>query len=403
MSAAASIAIESGFSVSGCDLNIDTPYISSLKKQQIKIHSGNSRTHINKDTQLVVSPAALFDKQNEEVKSAKNVITWQKFLGEYIAQNKITICISGTHGKSTTTALVAEVLEEAGFDPTVMIGAKVNKWLKNYKVGKGNYLVLESDEFFDNFLNYSPDIIILTNIEFDHPDYFNDEKQLFESFKKYVGNLKGLKILIYNEEDNGIKKLFKIIRKDMKLIPYVKPKSKIKINLLGDHNQSNAQAVIKLSQVLKIDKKIVNKVFKNFKGIGRRMEVLHSNKVTIIDDYAHHPTAIKKTLKALRDKYPNNKIKAIIEPHSYSRTKATLSLYKDAFLDADEIYVTQIFKARDSEDFGVSSQDIISISKNKNIKGFDISKLQINDGDIVIVMGAGESYKIAKNLAEKYK
>lgn len=407
MSAVANLAIEAGFQVSGCDQNTDTPYISSLKNKKIRIYKGNSKSHLDNDTQLIISPAATFS-DNKEVKAAKKPITWQNFLGENLAKDKITICIAGTHGKSTTTALTARVFEEAGFDPSVMIGAKVNAWGTNYRSGKGEYFIIESDEFYDNFLNYSPDVIILNNIEFDHPDYFKSESQLFSSFKKHIESLKGLKTLIYNKDDLGNKKLIKLIDKNIlkniTLIPFsIKNKKKINVNLIGEHNQANALAVIKLSEVFNVDKKIVQTTLKNFRGIGRRMEIIFSKGPIIIDDYAHHPTAIRKTLKALREKYPKNTVHAIIEPHSFSRTKATLPLYKNAFESADYVYIAPIFKGRDTEDFGINEESIIKMANHKNISKYDHDEFKANKNDVIIVMGAGNSYKIARELVKKHE
>src|SRR3989304_2759387 len=179
MSGVALIAKAQRYGVSGCDINIDTPYIKKIKDLQVPIFKGQDQKHLNGIDILAVTPAIFFQNaDNPELKEGKKrkiVMTWQEFLGKYLQKGKKVVCIAGTHGKSTTTAMAALLFEKAGLDPRVMIGATVNEWGANYRVGKSDVFITEADEFFDNFLNYHPDVIILNNIEFDHPDYFKDE------------------------------------------------------------------------------------------------------------------------------------------------------------------------------------------------------------------------------------
>lgn len=431
MSGVAMIAHSLGYEVTGCDLNTNTPYIEDLKKTGIKIFDGHNENHLNDIDIVAVSPSVYFQNYNHpEVLKAKKedkIMTWQKFLGEYLQKGKKVICIAGTHGKSTTTAMASLLFEQSNLDPSVMIGANIKEWNSNYRVGKSNVFITEADEFFNNFLNYSPDIIILNNIEFDHPDFFKDEKQMFESFGKFILNLKSDKILIYNEDDEGIQKLFKLIGEDnlnkLNLHGYTTGGKKIKLDkdktefevdgdkfilkILGKFNVSNALGVISLAKLFGIPTDKIKKSLGDFTGIGRRMELIGDrNGTKIYDDYAHHPTAIKETLKALRQKYPDKKILAIIEPHTFSRTKALLPLYKNSFNEANEVIIAPIFKSRDTENFGINSDSIVKVSNHKNIKNFNsfdeiktyVSK---NKYDVIIVMGAGESYKLSREIYER--
>lgn len=433
MSGVALIAKARGYEVTGCDLENQNVYIEKLKKEGVPVLIGHNADHLDEGDLLVVTPAAYYQNKNHpEIKKAKaqrRLITWQEFLGKFLHKNQKVICIAGTHGKSTTTAMIGLLLERAGLDPSVVIGANVKEWNANFRVGAGEYFVTEADEFYDNFLNYEPNIIILNNIEFDHPDYFKNEKAILESFKKFILRLKEEKVLIYNQDDIGIKKLFRIIPQktleSMKLIGYSTSVKNLKLDkkvtrfstngeefqlkILGKYNVLNALGVIKTGSVLKISPKVIKKVISSFNGIARRMELIGKPRgVFVYDDYAHHPTAIRETLKGLRQRYPHNKIWAIVEPHTFSRTKALLPLYKGCFKDADKVVIAPIFKSRDSNDFGIDGNSIVSVANHKSIsyidsfdKIVDFLKANIQKSDVIIIMGAGVSYKLARDLVQK--
>lgn len=395
MSGIASLAAKMDYEVNGCDLKME----------------GHNPNHLENIDLLVVSPAILYqESENSELLLGKKrniVTTWEEFLGNKLAKDKKVIAIAGTHGKSTTTGMVGKLLEDNDFDPLVVIGANVKSWGGNSRFGRGKYFVIEADEFNDNFLHYHPEIIIINNIEFDHPDYFISEKQLYDSFQKFVGNLVGEKILIANWDNEGVRNLLNNIDLNkLKLIKYSRELKAINYNLkvLGDHNITNALGVVKLGEVLGIaEDKIVNSL-ENFEGIGRRMEEISPN---IYDDYAHHPTAIRITLQGVRQHFPNKKIWAIIEPHGYARTKALLSFYKGAFDSVDKVLVGPIFKARDRETFEMTPEKIKDISNHKNIKAVDsldeilkIVKAESNQDDIFVIMGAGDSNLWAKQILQ---
>lgn len=433
MSGVAAIAAKKGYLVSGCDLDPDTPYAKELKNLKIKIYTGQSASHLKDIDLLAVTPAVFFqDKADEEIKIGKKkkiILTWQEFLGKYLQKNSEVICIAGTHGKSTTTAMASLLFAKANLDPNVIIGATIPEWHANYRVGKSKLFITEADEFFDNFLNYSPEVIIMNNIEFDHPDYFKDEKHMFLSFKKFILKLKGKKILIYNKDSQGIKKLFSLLGKKSlsqinlygyslkdKNIILSKDKTTFKVDGItytlkvpGSYNVSNALGVITLANLYKVSPKITQKALLNFNSIGRRMELIGEKKgIKVYDDYAHHPTAIKVTLEALRQKYPQNKIWAIIEPHTFSRTKALLPYYKNAFNTADEIIIAPIYQSRDTQNFGISGESIVKVAGHPNIKFINdfeeiaalVGERAVKD-DIVMVMGAGVSYKLSRMILEK--
>lgn len=380
----AKLAEKLGYSVTGCDLEDSTAYAKNIYK-------GHDPKHLEGVDLLVVSPAVLYQNANnsELVEGQKKgiALTWQEFVGKYLMKGKKVICIAGTHGKSTTTVMAGKLLEDAGLDPTVLVGATVPEWYGNARFGFGKYFIIEADEFNNNFLNYHPDIAIINNIEFDHPDFFKNEKEVKKSFDKFIKNLKGDKILI-TEKDSQ--------------------KKHFNLKLFGEHNQKNANMVFVLGKKLGISDEVIIKSLESFEGIGRRMELIaDKNGVKVYDDYAHHPTAIKTTLEGVREKFPNAKILVIDEPHGYKRTKALVNLYKNVFTDADKVIIGPIFQARDEIDESISPQIVADVSNHKNIEGFDSyeklienCKLIIGNYNVIVVMGAGKSYLWAREIAE---
>ena len=384
ISAVALLASKMGYEVTGCDLEEQTAYAKNFFK-------GHDPNHLEGIDFLIVSPAIYYqNKENPELVEAekrKIVMTWQEFLGKYLTEGKKVICIAGTHGKSTTTAMVGKLLVDAGLDPSVVVGAKIPEWEANARFGKGEYFVIEADEFNNNFLNYHPDIIVINNIEFDHPDFFKNEEEVREAFRKFVNNLKGEKILI-TEKDN--------------------PGEKFNLKIFGEHNQKNANLVYVLGKKLGIAEETIVKSLESFSGIGRRMELIADRGgVKIFDDYAHHPTAIKTTIEGLRKEFPESRIWVIDEPHGFARTHTLLPKYDGVFNAADKIIVGPIFKARDSETFGITPEDVARATGNKNAIGINsfekIKKMlleEVKSGDIILVMGAGKSYLWAREIAE---
>ena len=411
MSGVARLASEMGYVVTGCDLEASTAYSKDIFK-------GHSAEHLKDTDLLVVTPAVYYQNPNNpeliEGQKRKIVVTWEEFVGKYLAKGKKVICIAGTHGKSTTTAMAGRLLIDAGLDPSVVVGARVSEWNGNSRSGKGEYFIVEADEFNNNFLNYSPEIVILNNIEFDHPDFFKTESEVFESFKKFVRKLTGMKVLIANEDSTGVNKLLDTIdTSGLKVIKYSSKKENLgyKLAIPGKHNVSNALGVVALGKFLGVKEEIIRKSLETYSGIARRLELIaDKNGIKVYDDYAHHPTAIAATLQGLRELYPSSRIWAIDEPHGFARTGALINFYKDAFSDADKVLIGPIFKARDKETFGMTPEIIAEKSYHKDAKGYDsfekikkILEKEIKAGDVILVMGAGKSYLWAREIANLIK
>ena len=411
MSGVARLASEMGYTVTGCDLEEATAYSKDIFK-------GHSAEHLQGIDLLVVTPAVYYQNSDNpeliEGERRKIVVTWEEFVGKYLVKGKKVICIAGTHGKSTTTAMAGKLLSDAGLDPSVIVGARIAEWNGNSRSGKGEYFIVEADEFNNNFLNYSPEIIILNNIEFDHPDFFKSESEVFASFKKFVGRLTGMKVLIANNDSDGVNKLLDVIDKsDLKIIKYSAKNERLGFNLSvpGKHNVSNAFGVAALGKLLGIEDNVIKKSLESYPGIGRRMELIADREgIKVYDDYAHHPTAIAATLQGLRELYPSARIIAIDEPHGFARTKALIDFYKGAFSDADKVLIGPIFKARDKETFDMTSQIVAEKAGHKDARGYDsfndikeILGKEMKREDIVLVMGAGKSYLWAREIANLIK
>jgi UDP-N-acetylmuramate--alanine ligase len=383
MSGVALLASKMGYEVTGCDLEGRTAYAE-------KIFKGHDLKHLEGVDLLVVSPAVYYQNKNTpelvEGEKRKIVMSWQEFLGKILLKDKKVIAVAGTHGKSTVTAMAGKLLADAGLDPIVVLGAYVPEWGGNSRYGKGKWAVVEADEFNNNFLNYHPEILIITNIEFDHPDFFRNEAEVKKSFEMLKKNMVGRRVLITEKDDEHIH---------------------FNLKILGQHNQRNANMVWALGEELNICTDTMFGTIENFKGIGRRLELISDKKgIKVYDDYAHHPTAIKATIEAVREKYPKARIIAVDEAHGFARTHALLNLYKGAFDAADKVFVGPVFKARDAETFGMTPQIIAEKSGHADAAGYDsfgkiknVLSKEIRQGDIILVMGAGKSYLWAREIA----
>ena len=430
----AQIAKAYGFSVSGCDLAIDTPYIDKVKKAGISVFSGHDASHIADADLVAVSPAIFYQSDNHpETALARKkgiLIKWQQFLGEYLHHGKFLICIAGTHGKSTTSALAGLVLEAAGLDPTVEVGATVPVWYNNVRIGKGKYFISEADEYHDNFASYHPEIIILNNIELDHPEYFGTFEKILESYLRFIKNIKPGGTLIFNANSSGNLELIKLLSgqitdKKLVLVSYnyfdVKNEmlspdktkfeyqgKKYELKIPGRHNIENALGIIELANVLNINFLNLNSALKLFSGIGRRLELLGGKKgIKIYDDYANHPTAFMATIQAVRQLNPDSRVWAVIEPHTFSRLRAVLPQLPASVRGADHVIFSKIYASREQDPGDFSGADISAAAKHPDSRYIpefpviiDYLPSHSHTGDVILVMGSGQSYKLSRQILE---
>lgn len=401
--AIAGIVKELGYDISGCDLEPKSPYTKNLA---LKILKGHSKSHLDDVNMLVISPAVLkFDPQNEELKAAKEkkipTITWQEFQGRFLQKDKYVITVAGAYGKSTTTAMIAQILIDAGLDPTCEIGAKVNSWNKNFKVGKSRYYVCESDEYNNNFLNYHPDIAVVLNVAWDHPDFFKNQKEVVNSYQKFINNIKPGGILVI-PESHSIASLQHDIRKDIKVI-IIKNFGRYNLKIIGNFRKQNADAAVTVAELLKISINSAKKSLANFSGVGRRLEYKGETAgVKFYDDYAVQPFTVLKTSNALKEKFPQQKVTLVFEPHTFSRIN---TFYKDFVKNlkqskVDQILITDVFAAREKGDVKKLSKKLTSSIGTKSVYTGSVSqtaryvKENFKNYDIVCSMGAGDSYKL---------
>ena len=402
-SATAGIAKGYGFQVSGCDLKTDSAYIQNLKG--IDIEKGHNLSHLVSIGHLIISPAVLaFNPQAAEIKQAKkeniSIITWQEFQGRYLQKSKFVIAIAGAYGKSTTTAMISNILIDAGYDPTCEVGATVLSWGNNFQVGKSKYYVCEADEYRDNFLNYSADIAVILNIDWDHPDFFKSQKSVENSFKKFVRKIKNNGWLITTEQ----------IRQKLKdSIPSNVNFARIsdyqtdKLSIIGDFRKENVSAALTVAKLLNIDILKAKKSLSSFSGLGRRLEykgeIAH---VKVYDDYAVQPYTVLKTADALKKKFANRSIVLVFEPHTFSRISTFFKLFvknlKKTTVDA--IYITNVYPAREKGNPKILAQKLTAaIGPKAQFTGTieqTAAKIRSNSHnfEIILGMGAGDIYKL---------
>lgn len=415
VSALARYYLGNGFKISGSDI-ASSEITDAMKKLGAKIYIGeHNEKNLPANTELVIySPAVSLS--NPEIKKAKKqgikIQSYPQALGD-LTKTHFTIAVSGTHGKSTTTSMLGLLLTKANFDPTVIVGTKLNEFgNSNCRIGKSQILVIEADEHFGSFLNYSPKIIVLTSIEADHLDYYKNFSNLLKAFKQYINKLPKDGILVYNGDDKNIPKIInkaKNIKYSLKQSDAKKLKKIMQIP--GEYNISNALAVLSVAKILNISDKISFKTISEYKGSWRRFEIIKTKPFTLISDYAHHPTEIKATLKGVREKFPKNKIICIFQPHQYERT---LYLFKDfvkVFKEApvDKLLITDIYGVMGREQKGiekkVNSKKLVMAANKQNViyistieKIINYLKKETKPGDVVIIMGAGDIYKLAYKL-----
>ena len=408
-SAVCGIAASNGFEVTGCDMSHESEYLGNLLKKfpKIPIFYSHSQSHLENVDILAISPAILkFDPQNLELVTAREkripILTWQEFMSKFLQRGKFVISVAGTHGKSTVAAMIGHLLEDAGLDPTVEIGALDISWRSNFRNGKGKYFVCEADEYNDNFLNYSPNTLVITNIELDHPDYFRNMSDLNNSFQKFVLQMEKPKNLFLGRGNDLtlFGKNLKKIDKSLEIYNY-KNIFGLKIKILGAHNSLNANLVAAVGRSLGIKEKIIRNSIFNFRGISRRLEFKGQiGGVKIFDDFAHHPTEVRASLSALKRLFPDKKIWVIFEPHTFSRTKKFLKDFALVFRKyVEKVIVVDIFPAREKNTRMVSSQDLVLQIGSKGIyignlkEAVDFVSKNLPEHQVIVFMGAGKIYQ----------
>jgi len=437
MSGIARVLTELGFTVTGSDSN-PNGMCAKLNAAGAKVFKGHRAENVN-GADLVVRSSAI-DDANPEVRKANErgipVIQRARMLG-MLMNSQVGIAIAGTHGKTSTSAMVATMLEFAGLDPTCVIGGIIDKFQANWKLGHGNYFVAEADESDGSLIELNPHIAIVTNIEDDHLDYYGNHENLKRTFVHFLekidpngvgivsadcptinalkhkisrplftyGIKNGADLKAVNIEENDFQTCFDVLL-------YGEELGRICLNALGRFNILNALAAIAVGLQLEIPFTAIKKGIETFKNVKRRFELIAalSNGIRVYDDYAHHPSEVRATLDSARHSH-TGRVVSVFQPHRYSRTKEIGKKFGSAFLSADEIIVTDIYAAGEEPIDHVNADIIIkAIKKNtranvtyipdvKQVAGYLEDKLQPND--LVITLGAGDVYKVAHEVADK--
>lgn len=435
MSGIAEVLLNLGYRISGSDQK-RSPITARLKKKGARIHYGHKASHIEGAQVVVISSAVR--PTNPEVAAAKKagipVIPRAEMLAE-LMRLKYGIAVAGSHGKTTTTSLVGQVLSGAGMDPTMVIGGRLNSLRSNAKLGKGEFLVAEADESDGSFLKLNPTIAVITNIDPEHLDHYKDFEALKETFVAFANKVPFYgsivacadhpvvrellprfqrKVVTYGLEspaDYGAEKMVQEGLRQRFTVLYRKEKlGEVVLQSPGRHSVANALAAIAVGRELDIPFRKIAAALKGFRGIERRFQVLCDNGVTVIDDYGHHPVEIRATLKALREAFPERRLVALFQPHRYTRTRDLFHDFAQSFGDADKVFLTEVYAAGEDPIVGVSSRALHdAMDQAKTVFRADKLSLvpavleQVQPGDVILSLGAGDITKIGHELARQIK
>jgi UDP-N-acetylmuramate--alanine ligase len=447
-----------GIEVCGSDVAEKFMTDESLKNSGIRVIESFDPANLPKDADLIIYSSAYNAERNIEVKMAQEgkipVLTYAEALGE-VFRSKYGIAVAGSHGKTTTTAWLGYVLEKSGLRPSVMVGSFVPQFAGNSIVGNSDYLVVEVDEYQNKLQYFNPKIVLLNNIDYDHPDFFSTVADYEQVFIEFIKKIPKNGYLIANFDDLNIAKVARVncqgkvvsygldseadlMAYEIRLIngrQYFKIKLRqemghselgdFAISLMGKHNIYNALAVISACIELDVELRDIRVYLEEFTGTARRMQYLGEFKgAQIYDDYAHHPTEIKSTLEGAKANFPNKKIKVVFHPHTFTRTKALLDDFAKSFEAADEVIVLDIYGSAREQQGGVDSLELVEKINTRNLPAqggsvidgeFGIRNQEVRHipdliecekylrqtadrNDVIILMGAGDVFRVGENL-----
>lgn len=439
LSAIARFMIQKGYSVSGSDLEL-SPLARELQESGATVSIGHSREHVS-GTNFVIRSSAV-PESNVEIQAALEagipVYKRSEYLGKLMEGFQV-IAVAGSHGKTTTTAMISWMLTYLDQDPSYIIGGIANNLGTNAHYGSGSSFVIEADEYDRMFLGLQPDMAIVTNVEHDHPDCFPTNEDFFQAFVDFIEQIPETGLLLVNNDDPGAVKL-----KDEATKRNIKTHSfglhipgaialdsearnlemddlgnyrydahlgktkhvQISLGIPGQHNVQNSLAALIVADQLELPLDSAAEAIERFSGTGRRFEVHGEfSGIAVIDDYAHHPTEIQKTLVAARNRYPNRQLWAVWQPHTYSRTLTLKDAYLSSFDVADHVLVTEVYASREpfNPDFSAEQvvdsmdhPDVCFLKTNSQVTDYLIENL--NRGDVVIVLSAGDANQISEEV-----
>lgn len=435
MTAVAQVLQGWGKNVSGCDAEEEFPTHAVLSRLAIPVTRGFTHASIPHGTDLVVVSTA-YRAQHPVVAMAMQAeisVMWYDEALSALTHGKHLIAVTGTHGKTTTTAMIGRMLEEAGYDPTVIVGAMVKEWGSNARVGRGEWMVVEADEYQGKFNTLSPHVLVITSIDWDHPDYYTDAESYRDAFADRIQSLRADALVVGYGDDIDVLEVIADGRKraitygrahhrDMRIIEESHDETRqtfwvlenthrigpFQLSRPGSHMVSNALAAITVALEVGAPFSSIQRALESFEGAGRRMETIGNlpNGALIIDDYAHHPVEVSATLCALKSWYPERTVTVVFQAHTFSRTQALLEEFSHAFNDADHVVITTIFaSARESAGTITSEEFAQAIGRYHSSVVFtpfeqleDFVRSTATGHDLWVFMGAGDGWKVARSL-----
>jgi UDP-N-acetylmuramate--alanine ligase len=431
MSPLARILLQQGRQVSGSDLRLSA-VTAALAAQGATIMEGHHPEHVHGADLVVTTSAARPD--NPEIREAHRlgipVIKGAVLLGAFM-DGRRGIAVAGTHGKTTTTAMIAVILTRAGYEPTFVVGGEVQDLGTSGQLGRGDWMVAEADEYDERFLHLHPEIAVITNVEADHLDYYGTVDALQAAFARFANGVRpgGWLVTCLDDPVAGKMSLHRHGVLTYGLNPAAdwrvshlrlndrggydgcvwdreRDVADLSLGIPGRHNIQNALAAIAVTSLIGVPPVEAAAILHDFQGVRRRFERRGEvGGITIIDDYGHHPTEIRATLRAARERYPTRRILAVHQPHTYSRTKNLLHEFSACFTDADLIIITDIYPARETDSLGVHATDLVAIMQHDHVRyvptlteAAHALVEEARPGDVIITIGAGDVWRVGDEV-----
>lgn len=443
ISAIARVLLERGYDVSGSDAKANT-LTEALARDGATIYSGHDVSNVT-GADIVIATSAV-DETHVEVKAAREAglpVYRRRDVLQALLENHRVIAVAGTHGKTTTTSMIVHIMREAGRDPSYIVGGVLASTGTNAGVGTGDVFVIEADEYDHMFLGIQPNVAVLTSLEYDHPDFFESEAAMQDVFKQFVEQIQPGGTLVACADYLTLHPLMDAHHAHGDVVSYGVRESAameghnlrtedgatdfdlhiitggtinvnlgtVSIPLWGEHNVLNALAAMTAADLAGVVFQEAQAALSTFQSTGRRFEVRGTaDDVVVVDDYAHHPTAIRMTLAAARARYPDRTIWAVWQPHMYSRTQQLIDDYAGAFGDADYVLVTAIYAAREAPIPGVDSAWTAGKLNHPDARGSgglnataDLLLHEVQPGSVILIMSAGDAPQVGARFLEAYR
>jgi UDP-N-acetylmuramate--alanine ligase len=444
MSALAQLLARNGAAVTGSD-QVSSATIATLEHAGVDVHIGHDPQYVQEAGLDAVVVSAAIKEDNPELGLARQrghrVVKYAQMLGELMNQYQ-GIAVSGTHGKSTTSAWLSFLMRRAQVDVNFIVGALVGQLNSSSGIGESDFFVAEACEYDRSFLNIRPVLACILNVEQDHLDYYRDEAEIVAAFKTFASGIAPQGFLVVNGQDKNCREVIEEVRPDVTCVSFGLDEScsfharhvrlvdglyrfdvyrqeqllgTTGISLPGKHNVLNALAVTAMACSVGIPSQVVLDLLPEFTGISRRLTLKGEfNQITILDDYAHHPTEVKATLEAIRERYRPDRLWCVFQPHQYSRTRFLLDDFAESFKLADVTLVPEIYFVRDSQEMkkAINAQVFVErLQENGSqalfLEGFtaicDHLEAQVRAGDLVVTMGAGDVWKVADEYIQRIR